>query len=106
MNLMTRGELRRAMLAQLANQPPGASLTVDAVISAFVEQLVALRDSFERDVARVARLQAVLEVELAAANRELNDLRAELDDREDRDRTSNITTLRKPSDAKSTKRTP
>ena len=78
-------EPRRAATGDVGaagNQPPGASLTVDAVISAFVEQLVALRDSFERDVARVARLQAVLEVELAAANRELNDLRAALDDRE------------------------
>ena len=95
MNLMSRGEIRRALLSQLANQPSGA---VDAVVAAFTEQLIALRDSFERDIARVARLQAVLEVELAAANRELDDLRAKLDDREHRDRTSNVTTLRQPSD--------
>ena len=71
---MTRGELRRAMLAQLEGQSFGR-INVEAIVSAFVEQLIALRDSFERDV---ARFQAVLDVELATAQRELNDLRAEL----------------------------
>ncbi len=74
MHLVSRGELRRAMLAQLAGQQCGG-LHVEAIVSAFVEQLVTLRDSFEQDV---ARFKATLEVELAAAKRELNDLRAEL----------------------------
>ena len=44
----------------------------EAIVSAFVEQLIALRDSFERDV---GRFKAGLEAELAAAKRELKDLR-------------------------------
>ena len=75
MNLMTRAEIRRAMLAQLSDSQCSGHVNVEAVVSAFVEQLIALRDSFERDV---ARLQATLEADLAAAKRELNDLRAEL----------------------------
>ena len=127
MNLMTRGEIRRAMLAQLSDSQCSGHVNAEAVVSAFVEQLIALRDSFERDL---ARLQATLEADLAAAKRELDDMRAleaelaaakrELKDLQSelnaRDRDSNImpssnvksfdTTLRKPSDARSTKRTP
>ena len=109
MHLISRGELRRAMLAQLAGQQCGG-LNVEAIVSAFVEQLIALRDSFEHEV---GRFKAGLEAELAAAKRELKDLQSELNAR---DRDSNImpssnvksfdTTLRKPSDARSTKRTP
>jgi hypothetical protein len=43
---------------------------VDAVVNAFVEQLIALRDSYEHEA---ARLQARLDVELATAKRELTD---------------------------------
>ena len=49
MHLLSRGELRRAMLAQLAGQQCGG-LHVEAIVSAFVEQLIALRDSFEHEV--------------------------------------------------------
>ena len=48
MHLLSRSELRRAMLAQLAGQQCGG-LHVEAIVSAFVEQLIALRDSFEHD---------------------------------------------------------
>jgi hypothetical protein len=112
MNLISRGEIRRAMLAQLSDSQCSGHVNAEAVVSAFVEQLIALRDSFERDLARLqATLEAdlaaakrelddmrALEAELAAANRELNDLRAALNDRERSDRNSNITALRKPSD--------
>ena len=100
MHLMTRGENRRAMLAQLSHSQRGGQVNAEAIVSAFVEQLIALRESFERDI---MRLQATLEADLAAAKRELKDLQSELDDREHRDRTSNITALRKPSDARNPK---
>ena len=110
MNLMTRGEIRRAMLAQLSDSQCSGHVNAEAVVSAFVEQLIALRDSFEHEV---GRFKAGLEAELAAAKRELKDLQSELNAR---DRDSNImpssnvksfdTTLRKPSDARSTKKKP
>jgi hypothetical protein len=79
MHSMTRAEIRRAMLAQLSDSQRGGQVNAEAIVSAFVEQLIALRDHFEQDV---ARLQATLEAELAAAKRELNDLRAALNDRD------------------------
>jgi hypothetical protein len=65
-----------------------------------------LQAGLEADLAAAKRDlddMRALEAELAAAKRELGDLRAALDDR---DRASNVTLLRKPSDAQSTKRTP
>jgi hypothetical protein len=64
MNLASRGELRRAMLAQLESQQCGG-LHVDAIVSAFVEQLIGLRDSYEHEVARfqvtpIRRIRAML----------------------------------------------
>jgi hypothetical protein len=81
MNLPSRSELRRAILAQLENQSSGRVINVELIVSVFVEQLIALRDSYEQSV---ARFMAGLEVELAAARRELSDLRAELIARERR----------------------
>jgi hypothetical protein len=88
MNLASRSEIRRAMLRQLESQWCGRVINVELIVSVFVEQLIALRDSYERSV---ARFMAGLEVELAAAKRELNDLRAELIARERK--SSNVQSL-------------
>ena len=77
MNMLSRSELSRLMLAQLnANQRAG-QVNAETVVRAFVEQLIAQRDFYEREV---ANLRATCEAELAITRRELSDLNAEQDD--------------------------